>query len=247
VYLIFEVFDHWKADSATISELELFDSNNNKINYEVVSVYDKSGSLFYWNGSTWGYENLYDGSTYYVSNSTGNKSSALFMWNSSHSSKPGDEDWARFSIRINNEDISKIKMWVGSPEGRIPKEISVFTTKELNDLNIEQRNNEGLKFIETLSFSSNLSSPTLFEVDVELENNSFLFKDKNTLKTFDSINMKWIPTNKTYSGISSLDNLIQNTSKNFNATNKFSLPSGNTFSKPMNFKSFKTISSINVI
>ncbi len=249
MYLILEVFDHWDWDSATISELELYNSNNNKINYNVVSVYDfvTKGTPFYWNGSVWGYENLYDESHYYVSNSTGNDSSTLFMWDSDHTSKAGDRDWARFAIELNEKDLSKIKMWVGSPEGRIPKEISVFATETLNNKNINQRNNEGLKFIDKLSFSSSLTSPELFEINVQLEDKTFLFKDHNTLKTFDLINKKWVTTKKTYNGISSLNNLIQNTSKSFNTANKKILPSGNTFNKPVNLKSFKTIENIKVV
>jgi uncharacterized protein YjdB len=90
------------------------------------------------------------------------------------------------------------------------------------------------------------------ECSVTVSLNKYLFEEDGFTKTFDLNSKTWTTINPNSrdtksKGISSLDNLIQNTSKSFNATNKNVLSSGNTFKQPVNLKSFKTISSIKVV
>jgi hypothetical protein len=82
----------------------------------------------------------------------------------------------------------------------------------------------------------------------EWNSNKYLFQDNGITKSFDLSAKKWLTIDSTQasyesSGIDNLDNLIQNTTKSFKSTKV----SSNTFSKPVNLKSFKTISSIGVI
>jgi len=68
--------------------------------------------------------------------------------------------------------------------------------------------------------------------------------------TFDLINQEWIvldPNQENFKnkGITSLDNLIQNTTKIINVKTK--LNSGQVFKEPVNFKAYKVINNINVI
>ena len=79
---------------------------------------------------------------------------------------------------------------------------------------------------------------------------SYLIKDENNTLTFDLINQEWIvldlnQENFKNKGITSLDNLIQNTTKIINVKTK--LNSGQVFKEPVNFKAYKVIYNINVI
>lgn len=82
--------------------------------------------------------------------------------------------------------------------------------------------------------------------------NFFIVKDQNASKTFDVDKLEWVSIssnskNITQKGITKMDNLIQNTTKSIKPEVKNETDSGKEFSKPMNFKSFKSISSISII
>jgi hypothetical protein len=68
-------------------------------------------------------------------------------------------------------------------------------------------------------------------------------------KTFDPINKEWkkLSSGMENKGMTSLDNLIQNTTKQVKPKEKTTLTSGVQFSEPVNLKSFKTINNFSIL
>lgn len=178
-YIVIDIYGHFGFDAAAISELEIYDENNAKIQYDVIedeaydSVTDSIPS--YWKHLTqWSYTNLYDGETEYTSDSVGSQNSTLFIYNGTTT------DYARFIIDLKNEkSISNIKVYVGDNDtslsngagGRTPLAISAykvnnyFAHEENNTFstyynNVAQRNNEGLKLLGTIEFEERVTTPT---------------------------------------------------------------------------------------
>lgn len=80
----------------------------------------------------------------------------------------------------------------------------------------------------------------------------FMLRDNNEVKSFDLSSKKWISVKKSKESIdkysfTSLDNLIQNTTKSIKSNTKTNLSSGKKFTQPINLKSFKTISNISIL
>jgi hypothetical protein len=102
------------SNGSTITELELYDSNGNRINY---SFGDANPYSSYWGSSGWGKYNLNDGDKYYVNNSTGYSSTTLFGY--------GSKTVIPYFYVTFSGTISRVKLWVGSPERRIPQYVSI--------------------------------------------------------------------------------------------------------------------------
>lgn len=166
-YLIFEVYDHYSSNSATITEITVYDKNNNIIIYNIGEAYDYSRNSYpyYWNSNNfWGYDNLYDNQTSYTSNLTGLYSS-LFV---NGPSNANSGMWTRFVLDLSSEkEIGKIEIWAGSPEGRIPYYIKVFGTNSYNyDSNIKLKSNVGLNEIDTINFNGSEYSVQKYTINL---------------------------------------------------------------------------------
>jgi hypothetical protein len=78
---------------------------------------------------------------------------------------------------------------------------------------------------------------------------NILIEDSGQKKTFDLGSLTWKPIKGSVKtkGITDLGNLIQNTTKSIKAPKTTTTETGSQFSKPVNLKSFKTISNISII
>ena len=178
-YILLEVYGRFGSNAAIISELEIYDENNNEMQYTVVveEVYDSVTAALpkHWeNESYWNYTNLYDGETAYTSNKVGNQNCTAFILDGS------TDAYARFMVDLGEEKtISDIKVYVGDNDttfsdgagGRTPLSISAykvnnyFAHEENNTFstyynNIAQRNNEGLKLLGTIEFEARVTTTT---------------------------------------------------------------------------------------
>ncbi len=165
-YLVFEVYDHYAGNGATLTELQILNSSNTVLSYSLPSVYETTtgGAPSYWNSSIWGKTQLNDGDTYYVNNSTGASSTAIFICSSSANAG----HWARFAVDLGSiKDVNKIKIWAGSVESRIPYFIDIWGTNSYSySTNISSRNNTGLTHIEKVNYSYTQTSVSLTTVNV---------------------------------------------------------------------------------
>ena len=178
-YILLEVYGRFGSNAAIISELEIYDENNNEMQYTVVveEAYDSVTAALpkHWeNESYWNYTNLYDGETAYTSNKVGNQNCTAFILDGS------TDAYARFMVDLGEEKtISDIKVYVGDNDttfsdgagGRTPLSISAykvnnyFAHEENNTFstyynNIAQRNNEGLKLLGTIEFEARVTTTT---------------------------------------------------------------------------------------
>lgn len=178
-YILVDVYGRFGSNAAIISELEIYDENNTKIQYDVVvdEAYDSvTGDIpYYWKHPTgWCYANLYDGETAYTTNSVGCENCAAFIFNGTTT------DYARFIIDFGEEKtISDIKVYVGDNDtslsdgagGRTPLSISTYKINnylahETNNTystyynNVAQRNNNGLQTLGTIDFTERVTTPT---------------------------------------------------------------------------------------
>lgn len=188
-YVLIEVYDFHSSNGATISEIEIYDSSNKKISYSPIDVYDsQTGSLpGYWNSSIWGKSKLNDDNISYTDNWAGANSATLFLWGGS----PNTGKWARFVLDIgSSKNVALIKVWVGSPEGRIPHNIKIFMSNKYDSTNVSGRQDTNLKFIQQLNFTSNDRPVKLYQVDVV--NEKCLVINKGAIKTYDA---GWITLN----------------------------------------------------
>ncbi len=118
------------SNGVTISEIILYDNNNNKINYTVGDAYDSvaNGIPSYWNQEIWGKSKLNDDQWSYVSNENGNTTTALLLY-----PRAIGNHFARFVIKT-TEMITSMTIYIGSMETRIPQKINFY----LCDTNDEQ-------------------------------------------------------------------------------------------------------------
>lgn len=129
-YLIFDIYGRQNVGDGyvTITEIKLYDNNNSIVNYTPIAAYDfyTKGNPLYWDGdpfaklgAIWDKSKLNDGNIYYVDNYSGRYSSAVF-----YGSKASTNNWCRFAIDLGTlKQITRIEIYAGSPEGRIPQYI----------------------------------------------------------------------------------------------------------------------------
>lgn len=126
-------------NSACLNEIDLYDSNSNKISYSIMDVYDSgttSGRPSYWNREVWQKTNLYDGQySYSSSNST------IFLY------PGGSNKFARILIQ-SSTGIAKIRTCIGGLVGRTPKVLRYYSVDNYSSStyanNIVTQNNNGL-------------------------------------------------------------------------------------------------------
>ncbi|OXS65766.1 hypothetical protein B1B04_24825 [Lysinibacillus sp. KCTC 33748] len=163
---VIELFDYFSNNGATITEIELF-YGSKKVNYRGLDAYDTvtKGVPHYWNDTSyWGFDRLSNNNKIYTNNSTGGASSTLFIY--SLNSTAGQGNWARFSIET-DDVITKMVICLGSPEGRIPKEVTIFRVNgKYSSTLLNSRLTDGLKEIEKLNLNNNILAPIDFEVKV---------------------------------------------------------------------------------
>lgn len=138
-YLIVEVYDHYDSNVSAILEIELYDYNNNKINYTIspTDQYDSATGRIteYWNNGNWNKSYLNDGNCTY-----GTNSATIF----NYSSNPDTGKWTRFVIVVDsNTQVAKAKVWTGTQ--RIPQKVSIYNANTYDYLtNIQGRSNTNL-------------------------------------------------------------------------------------------------------
>lgn len=74
------------------------------------------------------------------------------------------------------ENIKNLKIWLGGPEGRLPKEVHFYVSENsdidtIYNQNIKERDNTSLVEFTRFSFSENITTVTKFE-----KNNLVLYK-----------------------------------------------------------------------
>ena len=166
-FVIMEVYDHLAVDGAVITELEFYDSNNQKLTYNIPRVYDTvtGGDPTCWNDTLWQKDRLYDSQYHYANNKGGATSSTIVNYPSSANTGM----WTRVLIDLGNETtINQLKLWVGGPEGRLAKEIHFYVSnnKDIDTIynqNIIQRNNNGLVEFATFNFLENIYTVNMLE------------------------------------------------------------------------------------
>lgn len=141
-FLIFDVYDHYDDNCSAIQELELFDNENNKIDYNILQdSYDSVTKEIptHWNRSSlWDKTGLNDGNKEYSSSN-----STIF----NYYSDPNSRVWSRFVISIDSgKDVSNIKIWTGPI--RIPKKVAVYEADSYDlNTNIKGRANINLSLL----------------------------------------------------------------------------------------------------
>ncbi len=166
-YLIMEVYDHFANNGTVITELEFYNQSGQMLTYDIPKVYDvtRSGAPYYWTSSVWSKTRLYDGKKTYTSNSNGGSTSTIF----NYSSTAGAGKWTRAVIDFGSiQNLNDIKIWLGGPEGRTPKEVNFFVSKEENidtiyNTNIKVRDNKNLVQVTDFTMSSDVKPVTMFE------------------------------------------------------------------------------------
>ncbi len=166
-YLIMEVYDHFASNGTVITELEFYDQSGNKLTYDIPSIYDAATNKvpYYWTSTAWPKTRLYDGKKTYTSNSNGGSTSTIF----NYSSTAGAGKWTRGVIDFGNQkNLNDIKIWLGGPEGRTPKEVNFFISEEENidtiyNNNIKERDNRNLIKVTDFIMSSDVKTVTMFE------------------------------------------------------------------------------------
>lgn len=184
-YILIDVYGHLGSNAAAISELEIYDENGTKIEYNVISseAYDSvtKGKPYYWEDENyWNYTNLYDGEINYTSNTEGEQNSTLFIYESSANS----DSYARFIVDLGEEkNITDIKVYIGDSDssstdgegGRTPMSVSAYKVEnylahEENNTystyynNVSQRNNNGLQLLGTIEFTSKVTTTTAYSL-----------------------------------------------------------------------------------
>lgn len=195
--VIVEINGHYANNGATITELEIYDSNGVKLNYTVVDAYDswQKGIPYYWeNPNYWGKGRLNNNNIAYTTNATGGSSSTLFIYGS----PSGDIDWARFSINVNTNDIHQIRIYAGSPEGRIPYTIRTFIVDdtEYTASMVQSRDdNPAIKLFNSIALTSDMTSVRAFNlVKARLDIMAIQYQEKMYTRIGDELNA--IPYNE---------------------------------------------------
>ncbi len=113
---------------ATLTEVRAYDAGETQlpltINPDNMRYFEGDMSN-YWQHSppgVWDYTNLIDDDITYTDNTTGSASSTLFNAGETNSTTC----WVRFLCEVTNASASKVSIWVGSPEGRIPREVKIY-------------------------------------------------------------------------------------------------------------------------
>ncbi len=166
-YLIMEVYDHFSSNGTVVTELEFYNASDQKITYDIPKVYDKArnGVPFYWTSSAWPKIRLYDGNISYTSNSSGGASSTIF----NYSSSAGQGMWTRALVDFSSiQNLKDIKIWLGGPEGRTPKEVHFYVSESTDvdtiyEKNIKVRENDSLIEVTNFIMSSDIKPVTMFE------------------------------------------------------------------------------------
>lgn len=162
-YLIMEVYDHFASTGAAISELEFYDSSGKKLTYTIPNIYDSATNAVpsYWTRTgLWSQELLYDGKKTYASNT-----STIFLYYSAG----GSAKWTRAIIDFRSvRNLNDVKIWLGGPDGRTPKEVSFFISEEENintiyNNNIKERSGQGLIKITDFTMPNDVGTVTMFE------------------------------------------------------------------------------------
>lgn len=168
-YLIFEVYDHYASNGATITEIEVYDRQGSKIAYIPREAYDSvtKANPAYWEAGGWNKGNLNDGDIYYVGNyPTGYNSSTIFLWRNERESCPNTGQWARFALDLGAErGVGLVRIAAGSPEGRIPHYIEVYAGAAYSyEANLKGRSNERLTFVGRIEPQPTQTSVRWFEI-----------------------------------------------------------------------------------
>lgn len=166
-YLVMEVYDHFASNGTVVTELEFYNRSKQLITYDIPKVYDSAtGKVpYYWTSTVWPKVRLYDGKKTYTSNSNGSTTSTIF----NYSSTAGAGNWTRTIIDFGSvQNLSDVKIWLGGPEGRTPKEVNFFISEEENidtiyNNNIKERNSQSLIKVTDFIMSSDVKSVTMFE------------------------------------------------------------------------------------
>jgi len=246
VKFIIEVYNNLASNSASITEIKLFDKNSNDIPYSINYAYDSKrlGLPAYWNDSVWNKTNLYNNNITYLDNGTGATSSALFLYESTINSK----NFSRFMIETNDAEviISKIRIYAGSPESRIPEKINIYQLvgEFSNDLiNTRDTNVDKLKLLSELNFTT--SNITVIPYDINgsfydikskflLQSENLYYYLENKILNVTSEYSNELLITKGNDKLENLDSKISSTNYvNTNTTEIFSLK---TIKKPISIK-----------
>lgn len=175
-YLVMDVYDHFSSNATVITELEFYDNNGIKLTYNLPKVYESAtkGLPQYWNNTKYWYKDkLYDGNITYTSNTSGGQSSTIII----SDSKALSGMWARVLIDFSTiKNIKDLKIWLGGPEGRTPKEVHFYISEDTDeviiyDKNIKNRDNTSLIEVSNILLSNNITKVTEFE-----KNNLTIYK-----------------------------------------------------------------------
>lgn len=185
-YLIFEVFDHYQNDpprkefanaSGIITEIEIYDASKNLISYIPTENYDSytNGVSICWefwggtncgpatSGAAWSKWNLNDRQFVYNNNLDGNYNSTAFLGGAGDSGY-----WARFVTDMGSvRSIKNITVYLGSPEGRVPKKVTVYGTNSYSyNSNLKNRQDTGLIKLGTIEPPYDLYTVKPFTIDL---------------------------------------------------------------------------------
>lgn len=189
--VIIEINGHYSGNCATMTELELYDSKGLKLSYTPLDAYDSwdNGVPSHWNQATlWNKSKLNDGNLTYTSNSTGSNSSTAFIV----SSPAGNIHWARFSVNVNTNDIKEIRIYAGSPEGRIPYTIRTFIvddTEYTASMVQSKDDNPAIKLFNEIALTADMTSVRAFNlVKARLDIMAIQYQEEMYTKIGDELN-----------------------------------------------------------
>ncbi len=168
-YLIFDVAGkHWSttdkgaaANYVSITEIAA------NVALSIVGSADIGGNVTvsgYWADlDRWGRDNLLDGNTSYTSNGEGYYSTALIFYSNN---ALDTSSFVRFVLQASAMPL-KLDIWVGSPEWRIPKEITVyFCDSYTASTHLTGRNNDGLTLLGKIIVPNDLNVVTKYTINV---------------------------------------------------------------------------------
>ena len=167
------------GNCASIGEIECYNKDN-KINYSTTSEdcydYAKGTPSTWWNSFIWDRTKLNNGSASYTSTNNGSTNCVVFFY--SQSQPAVKTCWARFLLNLDIDDISslsKIVTYVGDPDQRTPITIKYYYAKNYDKTrHLNHRDNSDLILLGELNFSSLVTTPTPF--DINLKWNKYLIK-----------------------------------------------------------------------
>lgn len=210
-YLLIDFDSRWASNAISLTEIEIYDKEGEKIPYEIKGAYDSvtKREPHYWDNAIWSKKNINNGNLAYASNFEGRQSSCIFCLSQNGSLMNA---WARLVIDIKDYEAANIKIYLGSPEGRIPKTTKIYRTKTIttNHLN-EVRSIEGLELIQELLLPNTELRVKAHTILLSIK--MYLLRDEEGLKTI-GVNNQLVTVNGTVStelflneGFSSLENI----------------------------------------